>query len=85
MLAPSATANHAVRKQRLGIIAAELVLGRARQCEVARHLPRALALVEGTAKFLGVFAQAAAAVLFQVLQPCQPFAGDAFGVMHEAA
>ena len=41
--------------------------------------------MEGATEVLGVFADAAAAVFLEVLEPRQSFAGDAFGVMHEAS
>ena len=85
MLAPSLTADAAVVDQRLGVVAVQLVLGRARQRHVAGHAPRGLALVERRARErVDVLRDPAAALGLVVLDPLELLRVDAVGVVHEA-
>ena len=71
--------------QRAGVVAEQLVLGRAGQSDVAGHAPRPLAGVEGRAlEFLGIFGDPAAALGLVRLDPVDLLLGDAVGIVDEA-
>ena len=85
MLAPSASAIETIADESASVVDVELVLGGARKGEVAWNRPWCGVGVVVAAELIGIFADATPAVLLEILEPLEPFTGDAVGIVDEPA